>query len=634
MSDFEELSEDSRRIFEARTLLVSVLGFLVILVVLSRLMYLQVFSHEEYRTKSQNNRIQIQTILPPRGEIHDRNGVLLADNNTILSLELIPEQIQDIDETFLQLRQHINIAQEDIESYKARSSNRLGHDGIVLKRNVSIKEQAALALIRHELTGVRLATEVVRHYPHGEKFVHALGAIRRITVEDLKELDQSQYAGMQFVGGTGIEKFYEEALRGERGHRTVEVDATGRVIAEIEEQREPPLQGANITTHLDYNIQIAAHEALGEQVGAIVAIEPDTGGILALVSTPSYDPNESVLGWSSQRKKEIYGDPFKPLFNRAVQGLYAPGSTFKPVIGLTALYREQADWEEVIQDDGVFSLPNSSLKYRSWNRTATNPGGHGSVDMHRAIYRSANVYFYTMASRLDVDGIAEFASNRLGLGRAPAYDLPEQSVGVLPSRSWKRSTVGEPWNPGDTIVLGIGQGYLTVSPLQLATVAATLANRGTWIQPRLLKSSNMRLAGVESEPQPARTLEGSGEVVAHWEKMATAMSAVVHRGAKGYDQNGTAWAYIGMDIPYVMAGKSGTSQVVMSPRDGTEVNEEELERFERNHALFIAFAPLERPTIAVAVVVEHGGGGSSVAAPLARAVIDAHLVPDLVASNE
>ena len=636
MSEFIESNESNNKTLELRSLLVIVLGFGLILVVLSRLMYLQVISHEEYRTKSHNNRIQIQTINPPRGEIFDRHGRILADNRNTLSLELIPEQIEDVDETLDQLSQYIDIDASDLRNFRELAKARVRHDAIVLKRDISTAEQAALALNRHKWSGVRLSTNVIRNYPYGEKLVHALGAIRRITTQDLEEIDPLQYAGMQFIGGTGVERFYEASLRGVGGHRTVEVDARGRVLAEIEEQRVSPRQGTSITLHLDLDLQIAAAEAMGEEVGAIVAIEPKTGGILALVSQPAYDPNEMMLGLSVNRQRELHTDPLKPLFNRAIQGLYSPGSTFKPVVGMAALYREVTDWDEIIQDGGTFRLPNSRQVYRSWNRSRVSSGGHGEVHMHRAIYRSANVYFYNMATRLEVDNLAEFASTRFGLGRPTTYDMPEESVGVLPSRSWKLETMNEQWYPGDTVILGIGQGFITMSPLQMANVATVFANRGVLVQPRMLKSSESRLYGIETEPVEQYRPPESDAMLSNWEKMAQAMSAVVHRGYQGYDQNGTAWAHIGMDIPYKMAGKSGTAQVVAASRDPNAVvaDEEDIAWEQRNHALFIAFAPLDDPQIAVAVIVEHGGGGSGVAAPIARAVIDAHLLTKQVASRE
>ena len=354
-----------------------------------------------------------------------------------------------------------------------------------------------------------------------------------------------------------------------------------------------------------------------------------------MVSKPTYDPNQMLSGTNSEEVRQIYAHRDKPIFNRAVQGNYAPGSTLKPVVGLMALSEKMTDWDEVIVDEGNFNLPGSDQVYRSWNRTSTSAGGHGRVDMHRAIYRSSNVYFYTLGSRMDIDVLAGFLSQRFGLGRRTVYDIHEAGTGVLPTREWKESTYSEPWYAGDSVILGIGQGYINVTPLQLATMATVLANRGAWIQPRMLKRSDQHLVEVVEEPEARRAVLESAEMSQHWERMALAMSAVVHRGNRGLDQNGTAWAYIGINLPYTMAGKSGTAQVIEASREGEEIEDEERDEYERNHALFIAFAPFKDPVIAVAVVVENGGGGSREAAPLARAVIDAKLQSaSIVAQND
>ena len=627
-----ESSSVADRAYSNRVLILITFGFLLIFCVLARLMYLQIFNHQEYSTRSENNRIQIRSIAPPRGQIFDRNGTLLATNRRVLSLALIPERIQDLDTTIALLREQMDVSDQEVQLFEQRAKGRARHDAVVLKRDISSKDQAFLALNRHRFVGVDVTTETIRHYVYGETFVHALGSVRRITIDDLRDLDSVAYRGTQFVGGTGVERFYESSLHGVVGSRSVEVDATGRVLHEIEEQRIPPLQGAALTLHLDYKTQLAADEALGEWRGAVVAIEPKTGGILAMVSKPTYDPNRKLLGVSSDELDEIYSRSDAPEFNRAIQGEYAPGSTFKPVVGMAALQQELIEWDEVLIDTGTFRLPNSSMVYRSWNRTKTHPGGHGKVDMHRAIYRSANVYFYTLASQLDVDLLARFAREQFGVGKVTSFDLPEAVPGVMPTRHWKQNAVGEPWYPGDSVILGIGQGFIAVSPLQLATIATTFANRGAWIVPRMFKASEQPLPEVEDLPISMQRPDEGDAMLLSWEKMAHAMSDVVHRGYKGYDQNGTAWAYIGMDAPFVMAGKSGTAQVFTQDRD-IDYEEEELAEQMRNHALFIAYAPLEHPQIAVAVVVEHGGSGSRVAAPIARAVLDAYLVKPQVATR-
>ena len=621
------------RSFGDRVLVLVVLGFLMLLVVLARLIYLQIYNHEAYQTQSLNNRIQIQSIAPPRGLIFDTNGEILADNRQILSLALVPERVDDVDALFEGLSELIELTPGDLTVFNERIRGRPKHDPIVLKRDLTDEEQAKLAVNRHDLDGVVVTYETIRHYLYGEKFVHALGTVRRLTKEDLGSIDRVNYRGTQFIGGTGIERFYESSLHGTVGSRSVEVDASGRATREQPTDLTPPKRGASLTLYIDSKVQLAADAALGDRRGAIVAIDPRTGGILAMVSKPAYDPNRMLSGMNAQELQEVYAHRDKPVFNRAVQGLYAPGSTFKPVVGLMALNEKITDWDEVVVDEGNFQLPGSSQVYRSWNRTSTDPGGHGRVDMHRGIYRSSNVYFYTIASRMDVDVLAEFASQRFGLGRSTVFDLHEGGSGVLPSREWKKVAYEEKWYPGDSVILGIGQGYISMTPLQLATMATVLANRGRWVQPRMLKRSDRRLIEVNEEPEPRQQALEPAYMAEHWERMALSMSAVVHRGNKGFDQNGTAWAYIGIDIPYTMAGKSGTAQVIESAREGEEIDDEERDEYERNHALFIAFAPLQDPEIAVAVIIENGGGGSKVAAPVARAVLDAKLLNTAVVAQ-
>ena len=616
---------DELRSFGDRVMVLVVIGFLMLFIVLGRLVYLQIYNHEAYQTQSLENRIQIQSIAPPRGLLLDANGELLADNRQIHSLAIVPERVDDIDILLEKLRKLIELTPNDAQVFKERIGGRPKHDPIVIKRDLTDEEQARLAVNRHDLDGAVVTYETIRHYRYGEKFVHAIGTVRRITKEDLASIDPINYRGTQLIGGTGVERFYERSLHGKVGSRSVEVDASGRPTRKQDEQLTPPERGATLTLYLERDVQLAADAALGDRRGAIVAIDPRSGGILAMVSKPSYDPNRMLAGTNADEVRDLYAHRDKPLFNRAVQGVYAPGSTFKPVVGLAALRERITDWDEVIVDEGNFRLPNSRQVYRSWNRTSTHAGGHGRVDMHRAIYRSSNVYFYTLGSRLDVDVLADFASERFGLGRQTAYDLHEARIGILPSRSWKQTAYEEPWYPGDSVILGIGQGYISVTPLQLATVATVFANRGAWVQPRMLKRADQRLVEVIEDPLPRSSVVEPVEMGAHWEQMAVAMSDVVHRGQQGYDQNGTAWAYIGMDIPYTMAGKSGTAQVIESTRVGEEIEDEERDEYERNHALFIAFAPLHAPEIAVAVIVENGGGGSKEASPLARAVIDAKL---------
>jgi penicillin-binding protein 2 len=614
-----------RRVFAAR----AATAFLVVAALVSalvvRLVQLQVWEHETYQTRSEQNRIQVQPLAPPRGLIYDRNGDLLASNRPISTLTVVRERVRDLPALFAELDTLVDVSDEEVTRYFERlERRRRPFEPVALKLNLSEEEVARLAVNRHRLPGVEIATELVRHYPLDGLMAHAVGSVRRVTEEDLRRLDGVRYSATRFIGRHGVERFYEQSLHGEVGYQKVETDAHGRIRQVLD--INPPVAGQNITVHLDSRLQIAAAAALGERRGAVVALDPRSGGVLAMVSQPGYDPNLFVTGISGEQYHGLVSSRDTPLFNRAINGQYAPGSTFKPIVGLAALSLDVVDWQEEIVDHGWFRLPGQERIYRDWSWTPDNSGGQGRVDLNRAIYRSSNVFFYDMATRMDIDDLAAFAS-QFGLGRRLAVDVPETSPGLLPDRAWKRGARGLPWYPGDSVNIGIGQGDLLVTPLQLATVAATIANRGRTVRPRMLLASDRPLAEFDP-PQPLPPVRGPSPD--DWERMVDSMEDVVHRGNQGYRQNGTAWYYIGQDIPYRMAGKSGTAQVV-EIRQGEEYDEEELDEYQRKHAWFIAFAPADDPVIALAVLVENGGGGSAVAAPVAREVIDAYLLPQLAA---
>ncbi len=613
-----ERNRFSRR---ALTLYVLVLGAMALL--FGRMVQLQVVEHETYKTRSEDNRIQLQPIPPPRGLIYDRHGVLLADNQGVASLSIVKERAGDLEATLDRLATLVPVSDDELASFRKRlDQRRRPLQPVALKVTLNEEEQAVLAVNRHDLPGVQVDTQLLRHYPFGELFAHVVGSVRRVNESDLQRLDSVRYSGTNFVGKRGLESFYENSLHGQVGYRKVEIDARGRIRRVVDEQ--PPTAGMNITTHLDSRLQIAASAALGDRRGAIVAINPKTGGILAMVSQPGYDPNSFVTGIGSAEYKELVTSLNVPLFDRATRGQYAPGSTFKPIVGLAALSYGKTHWQDTIEDRGFFQLPGQERIYRDWNWTARNAGGQGTVDLRRAIYRSSNVYFYDLGSRLTIDEIHEFAS-QFGYGSVTSIDVADAQPGLLPDPAWKYGAKGEPWYPGDNINLSIGQGDLLVTPLQVATVATLIANRGHWVRPRLMLSSDAPL--LDYDP-PARLGQVVGPSPQDWENIVDAMEEVVHRGNKGYGNNGTAWAYVGMDIAYRMAGKSGTAQVV-EIRQGEEYDEELLDEYNRKHAWFMAFAPADDPTIALAVLVENGGGGSSVAAPVAKEVVDAYLLPQL-----
>ena len=606
---------NEQKLFVNRAIVLSIVMFLLFGLLLARFAALQVLDYQTYQTRSEQNRIQIQSISPPRGLISDTRGELLAGNITVYNLAVITERVDSLNSILQKLTRLVGIDQADIQNFRQRiREKRRPYDPVPLRFRLSEKEIAILAANRYQLKGVEITTDLVRFYPYGPLFAHSVGSVRRINERDLANLDQAKYSATNYVGKVGIEKVYESSLHGSMGIQRVETDAHGRVRQVLD--REPSKYGSNLDLYLDVSLQASAVRALKQRRGAIVAIDTETGGILAMVSKPSYDPNAFITGISSKDFEKISKSLDAPLFNRATNGQYAPGSTFKPIVGLAGIASKLVSWEETVDDRGEFKLPNQDRLYRDWSWTPDNAGGQGIVDLRRAIYRSSNVYFYSMANRIEIDTLGAFA-RQFGLGQNLAVDIPEATLGLMPGPAWKEKNKKLPWFPGDTVNMGIGQGDILVTPLQMALVASIFANRGRIVRPKMVKSQ--KVSQVESGLKMVEGLEDGD-----WERMIAAMEDVVHLGNQGFRRNGTAWAYIGQDISYRMAGKSGTAQVV-EIKQGEEYSEEELEEAEKNHAWFIAFAPVKSPKIAVAVLVENGGGGSSVAGPVARKVLDSYL---------
>ena len=612
-----------QKLFVGRAITLFALVVILFAILVARMLTLQIVEHETYQLRADNNRTQIQTLAPSRGMIYDRNGRLLADNQTSFSLAIVAERVEDIESLLSAIVEILSLNTQQLERIREELAKRSRPDSaVVILDALSEKQVALLAVNRHRLPGIEVVSRLIRSYPMGAIAAHAVGSVRRLTKEDLATIEPVQYSGSQFIGKRGVEAFYEKSLHGKVGYQKVETDAYGRVRRVLDVQGAQT--GKNLTLHLDSNLQAVSVDALDGRRGAVVALDPATGGVLAMVSQPSYDPNLFVTGMSSSQFSELSSSVYLPLFNRAVNGQYAPGSTFKPVVGLAGISSATTDWEETIEDRGSFKLPGQDRFYRDWSWTKDNSGGQGEVNLNRAIYRSSNVYFYDLASRMEVDSLLGFAA-QFGFGRNLALDIPQASSGLLPTPEWKRNVKNQPWYPGDSVNLGIGQGDLLATPLQMATVAATIANRGRVVRPKMLLSGDDSIAEMNRVEEPPQIVGPSEE---DWEFMVESMEDVVHRGGKGFRGNGTAWAYIGQNIGYRMAGKSGTAQVV-EINQGEVYDEEALTEFRRKHAWFIAFAPVDNPTIAVAVLVENGGGGSSVAAPVAKAVIDAHLSQEI-----
>ena len=608
-----------QRAIAMRVLTIFAVVVVLMVVLLARMTQLQVLQHARYATISEDNRIQLWPVPPTRGRIMDRNGRLLADNAPVFSLSIVRERIHRLDDTLLALQQLVGLTNDEIVAFKKRLKRaRRPYEPVALRTALTDQEIARVSVEQFRLPGVQIDAQLVRHYPLAALASHAVGAVRRINEDDLVTLDPVEYAGTDYVGRLGVEKYYESVLHGHVGHQRVEIDARGRVRQVLQEV--PAQAGRDLKLYLDAKLQAAALAALQGRRGAIVAIDPQTGGILALVSNPGYDPNPFVTGISTKDYRALQQHPDNPLFNRVTRGLYAPGSTFKPFVGLAALHAGVTTWERQVHDPGWFRLPGSSRLYRDWSWTEGGGGGHGIVTLEKAIYRSANVYFFHMAHDMGVDRLTQFVA-QFGFGRVTTADVADASAGLLPDRVWKKRTQKMPWFPGDTINLGVGQGYLLVTPLQLATAATVLANRGRFVPPRMLMQTDAGTADLDI-PMSGRV---GGVSPSDWEHMVLAMEEVVHRNA-GYDEMGTAFTSIGKDIAYRMAGKSGTAQVV-EIKQGRTYRESELSERQRKHAWFMAFAPADQPRIAVVVLVENGGGGSAVAAPVARAVVDAWLLP-------
>ena len=631
MSDTLQLVDPNRHQRDITLRVATLFGIVIALslVLFLRMAYLQIIEHDRYRTISEGNRIQLWPVAPRRGLIMDRNGILLADNVPVFSLTLVPELVDDMDGTLGALNGLIGLTAEEVEVFRKRLTRaRRPYEPVELRTRLTDEEKARVLVEHYRLPGVQVDAKLVRHYPYTDLVAHAVGAVRRISESDLEAFgpdEQTEYAGSDYIGRLGVEKEYEAWLHGKVGHQRVEIDARGTVRQELD--RVDAVAGRDLRLFLDVRLQQAAVAALEGRRGVVVAIEPATGGILAMVSQPGYDPNPFVTGISSRDYRALQDHPDNPLFNRVTHGQSSPGSTFKPFVGLAALRSGTTSWDRRILDPGYFRLPGSRRLYRDWSWRRGGGGGHGQVNLPKAIYRSSNVYFFSVSHEMGIDRMSAFIS-QFGFGRDGAFDVADAATGVLPTPAWKRKRFKQPWYPGDTINVGIGQGFLLVTPMQLATAVTVLANRGRFVPSRMLMEADGSTADLDL-PRPTQI---GGISRADWENMVWSMEQVVHRHAMGWDEEGTAYSAIGKRIPYLMAGKSGTAQVV-EIKQGRTYNAGELQERHRKHAWFIAFAPADAPKIAVVVLVENGGGGSAVAAPVARDVIDAYLLPTQVAAR-
>ena len=594
------------RIFVSR--IVILFSFMLLLVVglISRLYYLQVAGHSQYRNMATNNRINVISVPPTRGIIYDKEGRVLAQNLPSYSLEIIPEQVANMDDTLQRLQLALAIPQEKIDSFKKQRKRYKHFDSIPLLLQLNETKVAQFAVLRHTFPGVDIHARLMRHYPYAELTAHVVGYVGRINEKELKALPEAEYRAIHTIGKVGVERSYEGILRGHAGYSEIETNAQGKPISEL--GTIEPIPGADIYLTLDVDLQKTAYDALEDYNGGVVAIDLETGGVLVQVSKASFDPNLFVSGISYADYKALNTSKNKPLFDRVLRGQYPPGSTFKPFMGLAGLEYNIKHKHQTLFCPGYYQLPHKSHKYRDWKRW-----GHGKVDLDIAITQSCDVYFYDLALALGIDKISDFLQ-QFGFGQKTGIDLKGEKAGLLPSREWKRIHRNQVWYPGETLITGIGQGFVQVTPMQLARATATLANKGRVVTPYLAEhiieqGQELKIERSAAEQIPLKS--------ANVQDIINAMVHVVH------SPRGTA-KRIAKDIDYQIAGKTGTAQVYTIKQD-ERYNEEEIEFNMRDHALFIAFAPADNPKIAVAVIAEHGSHGSSVAAPIAAKVIKQYM---------
>ena len=608
---------DERRLFIHRAWVGFVCIALCILVLLGRYVWLQIFAFDSFATRSENNRVAVRPLVPNRGVIYDRRGRVIAENRPAYRLEIVPEMVpgklSGLEALFDELAGLVDLNEDDREAFhKSRRNYRL-FDSVPLKFNLSEHEVARFAVNRHRFQGVDVVPYLSRHYPYGELLTHVLGYTGRLDKDDIVSVDEGNYRGTRTIGKIGVEKFQEKKLHGVSGFERVETNVRGRVLKVLE--RKDAIPGTDLVLSIDVAVQQAAWDALGDRPGSVVAIDPVDGSVIALVSKPAYDPNLFVSGISQKAYNEILDTPGRPLFNRALNGGYEPGSTLKPFVGLAGLELGLVTPETRVFSNGKFYIQGYDRPYRDWKAM-----GHGWVDIRSALEQSVNTYFYQLAMDMGIDRMHDYLA-QFGFGSVTGIDVPGEGKGLLPSRQWKRATREEPWYPGETVIAGIGQGFNVVTPLQLANAVSALVNGGTRYAPRLLYAA--KPAGLAKAIRVSAPVELQIPVrdPQSWQTILEGMDLVVN-GSRGTARG------VAVDAHFRTGGKTGTAQVYQLAA-GKKADQSEIAEHLRDHAWFIAFAPVEAPRIAIAVVVEHGGGGSTAAAPVARLTLDAWLDQEL-----
>ncbi|HIO93427.1 MAG TPA: penicillin-binding protein 2 [Leucothrix mucor] len=603
---------DELDLFRSRALVAGVLVFLALFLVIVRLIFLQINNYEYYTNLSRENYQKHIPIPPVRGQIYDRNGILLADNHIEYVLEVTKDKVQDLEDELLRINELIPMSPQEIKKFKQKLRVNSRFLPVVLRPGLTEKEIATFSVHRSRFPGFEINVRMERTYPLGETAGHLIGYVGRIDKKDLKRLNKEEYKGTSHIGKSGIEKFYETRLHGTSGYKVVEVDAHGKPQVVLDQKA--PIAGEDLFLSIDLKLQLKAEELLEarDSNGAVVALDPRNGEILAMASVPMFDPNLFVNGISYKNYNALRNNPDRPLYNRALQGTYPPGSTIKPMAALAGLDEGTVTRSRSVFGRGFFQIPGVRHRYRCWKKS-----GHGHISLNRAIFQSCDVYFYDLAYRM---GIKRYSKSlrRFGFGQKTGIDLPHERTGIMPSAEWKKKRFDQNWYPGDTVNIGIGQGYLTVTPLQLAHAVGTIAMHGVKMRPHVLRgvriSRNLPEKLVAAEQLPSITIKNPN----YWNDIVKAMVHVVH------GPGGTA-GRSGAGAKYKFAGKTGTAQVFSVAQNKT-YNAARLAKKLHDHSLFVAFAPPNNPTIAIAVIVENAGGGSKVAAPLTRKLLDTYFL--------
>lgn len=605
--------------FKLRLGFAGLVVFCLFAVLAFRFSYLQIKQYNHYQTLAENNRISLVPIIPNRGLIVDKNGVVLAHNFFAYTLEITPAKVYNLEETIAEIGKLVEISSLDRKRFKKFREQSHNFESIPIRTHLNEVEAAKFAVNHYRFPGVEIKSRLFRHYPLGKLGSHMVGYIGRINDKDLLNLeasgDLSNYKGSDHIGKSGLEQFYEKHLHGITGFQQVEIDADGHAVRVL--SSNPPIPGNNIILSADSKLQEIAETAFGERRGALVAINPKTGEVLSYVSQPTFDPNLFVDGIDSENWKALNESLDKPLINRPLRGVYPPGSTFKPFVALAGLEAGKREPPYSIHDPGFFTLPGSSHRYRDWK-----PSGHGSVDIQKAITISCDTFFYGLAMELGIENLTSFVRH-FGFGRKSDFDIKGEIEGLLPTPEWKKRRFKQPWYPGETVIVGIGQGYTLVTPLQLAQATAILANNGVAMRPHLVS-------------QIQNTQSGKNQIIAPFIQDKIELNpnniAIVKQGMMDVTLPGGTAASVGANAGYAIAAKTGTAQVI-GIKQNEKYNEHGIDERHRDHALFIAYAPAEDPKIALAVIVENGGHGGSAAGPIARKVMDYYLLGKLPATE-